>query len=78
MRWTVRNRGHEAWTKNDIGHLSGEEYEANEHSAYNGNHAMDLTVNQWSRIIGRHRNVHDGIHSALTVVTLTLAERTEI
>jgi len=47
VRWTVRNRGHEAWTKNDIGHCSGDGYEVSEHSAYNGNHAMDLTVYQW-------------------------------
>lgn len=55
VRWTVRNRGHEAWTKNDIGHLSGGDHEVNEQSAYNGNHAMDLTVYQWGRIIGRRR-----------------------
>lgn len=55
VRWTVRNRGHEAWNKNDIGHYSGDAYVADEHSAYNGNHAMDLTVYQYGRIIGRRR-----------------------
>ncbi len=55
VRWTVRNRGHEAWTKNDIGHLSGDAYTIEEHSAYNGNHAMDLTIYSWGRIIGRRR-----------------------
>ncbi|MGK2911344.1 MAG: nucleotide-binding domain-containing protein [Sphingobium sp.] len=55
VRWTVRNRGHEAWNKNDIGHNSGDAFVVEEHSAYNGNHAMDLTVYQYGRIIGRRR-----------------------
>ena len=55
VRWTVRNRGHDAWSKNDIGHFAGAELTADEHSAYNGNHAMDVTVYQWGRIIGRRR-----------------------
>ena len=55
IRWTVRNRGHEAWNKNDIGHYSGDAYVSEEHSAYTGNHAMDLTVYQYGRIIGRRR-----------------------
>jgi len=55
VRWTVRNRGYEAWNKNDIGHYSGDAYASDEHSAYNGNHAMDLTVYQYGRIIGRRR-----------------------
>jgi hypothetical protein len=55
VRWTVRNRGHEAWNKNDIGHYSGDSAVSEEHSAYNGNHAMDLTVYQYGRIIGRRR-----------------------
>lgn len=55
VRWTVRNRGHDAWSKNDIGHFAGAERTADEHSAYNGNHAMDVTVYQWGRIIGRRR-----------------------
>lgn len=55
VRWTVRNRGHEAWNKNDIGHYSGDAFAVAEHSAYNGNHAMDLTVYQYGRIIGRRR-----------------------
>lgn len=55
VRWTVRNRGHEAWNKNDIGHYSGDAFVTEENSAYNGNHAMDLTVYQYGRIIGRRR-----------------------
>jgi hypothetical protein len=55
VRWTVRNRGNEAWSKNDIGHHSGDAFVINETSAYNGNHAMDLTVYQYGRIIGRRR-----------------------
>ena len=64
VRWTVRNRGHDAWSKNDIGHFAGAELTADEHSAYNGNHAMDVTVYQWGRIIGRRRvdiNVRGGV-----------------
>ncbi|MBB3349790.1 CBASS cGAMP synthase [Sphingomonas sp. BK069] len=64
VRWTVRNRGHDAWSKNDIGHFAGAERTADEHSAYNGNHAMDITVYQWGRIIGRRRveiNVRGGV-----------------
>lgn len=67
VRWTVRNRGHDAWSKNDIGHLAGGGYTAEECSAYNGNHAMDLTVYQWGRIIGRRRveiNVRGGVMPA--------------
>lgn len=55
VRWTVRNRGQDAWSKNDIGHFAGTELTANEQSAYNGNHAMDVAVYQWGRIIGRRR-----------------------
>jgi hypothetical protein len=64
VRWTVRNRGYDAWSRNDIGHLSGDGHTAEENSAYNGNHAMDLTVYQWGRIIGRRRleiNVRGGV-----------------
>lgn len=55
IRWTVRNRGREAWSRNDIGHYSGDAHVSDEHSAYSGNHAMDLTVYQYGRIIGRRR-----------------------
>lgn len=55
VRWTVRNKGHDAWSKNDIGHLSGDGYTVEENSAYNGKHAMDVTVYQFGRIIGRRR-----------------------
>jgi len=47
VRWMVRNRGHEARNKNDIGHYSGDAYVSDEHSAYNGNHAMNLTIYQY-------------------------------
>ena len=55
VRWTVRNKGRDAWRINDIGHLSGDGHSAEEHSAYNGKHSMDVTVYQFGRIIGRRR-----------------------
>ena len=55
LRWTVRNNGHDAWNRNDIGHFAGDGVTASESSAYNGKHAMDLTVYQYGRIIGRRR-----------------------
>lgn len=62
--YTVLNRRHDAWSKNDIGNSAGAELTAHEHSAYNGKHAMDVTVYQWGRIIGRRRveiNVRGGV-----------------
>ncbi|MDZ4307116.1 CBASS cGAMP synthase [Allopontixanthobacter sp.] len=55
VRWTVRNKGRDAWRINDIGHLSGDGDTAEENSAYNGKHSMDVTVYQFGRIIGRRR-----------------------
>lgn len=78
VRWTVRNRGHDAWSKNDIGHLSGDGHTADEHSAYNGNHAMDLTVYQWGRIIGRRRveiNVRGAVMPARNLPTKRIFRR---
>lgn len=68
VRWMVRNGGHEAWNRNDIGHYSGDAYVSEEHSAYNGNHAMDLTVYHYGRIIGRRR-------VAINVVGLAMPPR---
>ena len=78
VRWTVRNCGHDAWSKNDIGHLSGDGHTADEHSAYNGNHAMDLTVYQWGRIIGRRRveiNVRGAVMPARNLPTKRIFRR---
>lgn len=55
VRWMVRNKGQEAWNKNDIGHPSGNAFTTQETSAYTGKHAMDVTVYQHGRIIGRRR-----------------------
>ncbi len=55
LRWTVRNRGSEAAMKNDLGHDAGNEMSITEHSAFNGDHAMDLTVLMGHQVIGRRR-----------------------
>jgi hypothetical protein len=55
LRWTVRNRGDEAARLNDLGHLAGTEVRITENSAYNGDHAMDLTVYLGTQVIGRRR-----------------------
>ncbi|WP_265502738.1 CBASS cGAMP synthase [Paracoccus beibuensis] len=55
VRWTVRNRGDEAWTKNDVGHVSYSDHRNQESSAYNGKHAMDVAVYHMGRVIGRRR-----------------------
>jgi hypothetical protein len=55
LRWTVRNRGDEAGSLNDLGHSAGDGIEIVEQSSYNGDHAMDLTVYLGSQIIGRRR-----------------------
>ena len=55
LRWTVRNKGYEAMRENDLGHRAGNQIEITEHSAYNGDHAMDLTVYLGSQVIGRRR-----------------------
>lgn len=41
--------------ENDLGHRAGNQIETIEHSAYNGDHAMDLTVYLGSQVIGRRR-----------------------
>lgn len=55
VRWTVRNRGEDAWTKNDVGHVTYGNHRNEERSAYNGTHAMDVAVFHLGRIIGRRR-----------------------
>jgi hypothetical protein len=39
----MRDCGHDARSKNDIGHFAGAGLAADGHPAYGGNHAMDLT-----------------------------------
>lgn len=55
LRWTVRNRGEEASMKNDLGHIVGTGLQVERNSAYNGDHAMDLTVMLGRQVIGRRR-----------------------
>lgn len=55
LRWTVRNRGEEAAMKNDLGHIVGTGLQVERNSAYNGDHAMDLTVMLGRQVIGRRR-----------------------
>ena len=55
LRWTVRNRGDEAVRLNDLGHRAGTGLSITEHSAYNGDHAMDLAVFLGDQVIGRRR-----------------------
>ncbi len=55
VRWTVRNRGDEAGRLNDLGHIAGTDATVSRHSAYNGDHAMDLAVYLGSQVIGRRR-----------------------
>lgn len=55
VRWTVRNRGEEAGRLNDLGHIAGTDAIVSRHSAYNGDHAMDLTVYLGNQVIGRRR-----------------------
>lgn len=55
IRWTVRNRGEEAGRLNDLGHIAVTDNSVSRHSAYNGDHAMDLTVYLGNQVIGRRR-----------------------
>jgi hypothetical protein len=55
VRWTVRNRGDEASRLNDLGHIAGTNAKVTRNSAYNGDHAMDLTVYLGNQVIGRRR-----------------------
>ncbi|MDB5670444.1 MAG: hypothetical protein JWO25_1403, partial [Alphaproteobacteria bacterium] len=40
---------------NDLGHPAGNSVEITERSAYNGDHAMDLTVYVGAQVVGRRR-----------------------
>lgn len=51
VEWTVRNEGAEAEATNDLGHLAGNGYEAEEQSAYKGRHYMDCVVRQLDNIM---------------------------
>lgn len=51
VEWTVRNEGTEAEAINDLGHLAGNGYEAEEQSAYRGRHYMDCVVRQSDNIV---------------------------
>lgn len=55
LRWTVRNRGDEAAGENDLGHHAGDAMKITEHSAYVGDHAVDLTVLLGHQVVGRRR-----------------------
>lgn len=55
LKWTVRNHGREAATNNDMGHVAGTGTSVERHTAYNGDHAMDLTIFLGGRPVGRRR-----------------------
>lgn len=55
LKWTVRNHGREAALENDMGHVAGTGTSVERHTAYNGDHAMDLTIFLGGRPVGRRR-----------------------
>jgi hypothetical protein len=55
FKWIVRNHGEEADAQNDLGHVAGRGVAVERHTAYNGNHTMDLTVFLRGQPIGRRR-----------------------
>lgn len=55
LKWTVRNHGPEAAMENDLGHVAGTGLSVERHTAYNGDHAMDLTIFLAGRPVGRRR-----------------------
>lgn len=55
LKWTVRNHGWEAAMENDLGHVAGTGTSVERHTAYNGDHAMDLTIFLGGRPVGRRR-----------------------
>lgn len=55
LKWTVRNHGREAALGNDMGHVAGTGTSVERHTAYNGDHAMDLTIFLGGRPVGRRR-----------------------
>lgn len=57
LKWTVRNHGREAAMENDMGHVAGTGLSVERHTAYNGDHTMDLTIFLGGRPVGRRRIV---------------------
>ena len=55
LKWTVRNHGREAAMENDMGHVAGTGTSVERHTAYNGDHAMDLTIFLGGHPVGRRR-----------------------
>lgn len=55
VKWTVRNRGKEAEEENDLGHVAGHGLSVERHTAYNGDHAMDIAVFLHGKPVGRRR-----------------------
>ena len=56
VKWkTVRNKGDEAADKNDLGHIAGTGNTVARHTAYNGDHSMDVSVFLGPQLIGRRR-----------------------
>ncbi len=55
LKWTVRNHGREAAMENDMGHVAGTGTSVERHTAYNGDHAMDLTIFLGGLPVGRRR-----------------------
>ena len=55
VKWVVRNEGNEAEEENDLGHTAGDGLAVNEHSAYRGNHFMDVSIWKFGQLIGRRR-----------------------
>jgi hypothetical protein len=55
LKWTVRNHGPEAAMENDMGHVAGTGTSVERQTAYNGDHAMDVTIFLGGRPVGRRR-----------------------
>jgi len=55
VEWTVRNEGTEAEAINDLGHVAGTGYGAEERSAYKGRHYMDCVIRQFGNIVSIKR-----------------------
>jgi hypothetical protein len=55
VEWVVRNEGAEAENINDLGHSSGFNYKAKDHSAYAGTHFMDCIIRLNGRVYSVRR-----------------------
>lgn len=55
VRWTVRNRGHDAWSKNDIGHFAGGSSRPTSTPPTTTTMLWMSPFYQWGRMIGRRR-----------------------